>query len=416
MTTAAARPEFVAPPRNTRPRNRRDLILLSAAEMFSRHGYHQVGMADIAAAVNVRPSALYRHFSSKQDLLVATIEAAFLPWRTMLAALGPDDLDEAIRLMVDRGIEDRSIGSLWPREMRNLDDGNRQRLWAELSEIAYTLAELLMHRRPDLSRDEARMLAWSSLGVVNSLAFHTVQPPRQQLQDVLSVLIRRVLSTVVPPVTVTRRLTGPPLRPVSRREVLLTEANILFAVRGYDAVTLDDIGAAAGIAGPSVYNHFQSKAEILGATLVRGAEWLRIDLSKILSATSDPAEALASLVSAYVGMASSHPEMVRMHQREVLDPEIKAHRDASRAAQREYVAEWTHLLELTDPGLDQTEAQITVLAFFGMVNGVVHTPQRKRLASFEGLLGAIGRRLVLGPEEGSEAAPEQRQVVLQQQG
>jgi AcrR family transcriptional regulator len=46
----------------------------------------------------------------------------------------------------------------------------------------------------------------------------------------------------------------------------------MFAVRGFTSVSLDDIGAAVGIAGASIYNHFGSKLELLETAFDRGTE------------------------------------------------------------------------------------------------------------------------------------------------
>ena len=56
-------------PRGTRPRNRREQIRSAAAALFYERGYEQVSVADVAESVNVGPSALYRHFSGKSELL-----------------------------------------------------------------------------------------------------------------------------------------------------------------------------------------------------------------------------------------------------------------------------------------------------------------------------------------------------------
>ena len=48
-----------------------------------------------------------------------------------------------------------------------------------------------------------------------------------------------------------------------RRELLLEAAAELFAARGFHAVGIDDIGAAAGITGPGVYRHFAGKQALL---------------------------------------------------------------------------------------------------------------------------------------------------------
>ncbi|MBS2080005.1 helix-turn-helix domain-containing protein, partial [Mycobacterium tuberculosis] len=44
-----------------------------------------------------------------------------------------------------------------------------------------------------------------------------------------------------------------------RRLKLLSAAERLFAERGFLAVRLEDIGAAAGVSGPAIYRHFPSK-------------------------------------------------------------------------------------------------------------------------------------------------------------
>ena len=57
------------PPRGTRPANRRELLRQAATDLFARRGYANVAMSDVAAAVNVGPSAVYRHYPGKAELL-----------------------------------------------------------------------------------------------------------------------------------------------------------------------------------------------------------------------------------------------------------------------------------------------------------------------------------------------------------
>jgi AcrR family transcriptional regulator len=52
-----------------------DAILQAAATVFQRKGYHGATMADIAAEVNLTAGSLYYHFPSKQDLLIAVLDA-----------------------------------------------------------------------------------------------------------------------------------------------------------------------------------------------------------------------------------------------------------------------------------------------------------------------------------------------------
>jgi AcrR family transcriptional regulator len=52
-----------------------DEILRAAAQVFYHKGYHGTTMADIAAEVGLTAGSLYHHFPSKQDLLVAVLDA-----------------------------------------------------------------------------------------------------------------------------------------------------------------------------------------------------------------------------------------------------------------------------------------------------------------------------------------------------
>jgi len=52
-----------------------EAILRAAASVFHRRGFHSATMAEIAAEVNLTAGSLYHHFPSKEDLLVAVLDA-----------------------------------------------------------------------------------------------------------------------------------------------------------------------------------------------------------------------------------------------------------------------------------------------------------------------------------------------------
>jgi len=54
--------------------NRKPEILDTAAELFSKRGYHAVSMRDIAKETGMLPGSLYYHFSSKENLLYSVYE------------------------------------------------------------------------------------------------------------------------------------------------------------------------------------------------------------------------------------------------------------------------------------------------------------------------------------------------------
>lgn len=51
-------------------RNTKELILSESLKLFAAHGYDCVSVRDIAAKVGVKQSSLYKHFSSKKEILL----------------------------------------------------------------------------------------------------------------------------------------------------------------------------------------------------------------------------------------------------------------------------------------------------------------------------------------------------------
>lgn len=56
-------------------RNTRQVILDEALNLFSVHGYDGVTVKDIAGAVGIKDSSLYKHFKSKQEIYDSLLEA-----------------------------------------------------------------------------------------------------------------------------------------------------------------------------------------------------------------------------------------------------------------------------------------------------------------------------------------------------
>jgi AcrR family transcriptional regulator len=71
----------------------RERLLRAAAEVFARRGYDGTRVADIAATAGVSNGALYAHFGSKAELLVAALGAH---GHQMLGELFADDPDRPI--------------------------------------------------------------------------------------------------------------------------------------------------------------------------------------------------------------------------------------------------------------------------------------------------------------------------------
>jgi AcrR family transcriptional regulator len=405
MTAGPAERSVCRPARGTRPANRRQLIVAAAAELFSRKGYAGVGMGDVAEAVAIGPSALYRHFRGKQDLLAAVVGGALKTLDDAIAVAENEESSDVAATLAAVVLRHRGVGVLWQREARQLSGADRATFRAAVEQIASRFAALIRARRPGLGAREADVLAWSGLAVATSVSLHSLVLPEPEFTTLLGGLIGTVLDTEIqlPPSPPTRSPTTRSLRTLSRREAILTEATQLFAAKGFAGVSTEDIGAAVGISGPSVYNHFAAKSDILVAAMLRGDEWLRMDMHRVFAAASDPRDGLNRLLGSYCAFVVDNPHLVQVLVSEAEQlPEPQRHR--TRAAQYAYIAEWVGLLRQVHPQWDAVRARIAVQAVQTMMNDIALTPSLRNRGGVDSALVSIGTELLGTAQDETDSA------------
>ena len=395
MTAGPAQRSVRRPARGTRPANRRQLIVAAAADLFSRSGYAGVGMGDVAEAVAIGPSALYRHFRGKQDLLAAVVGGALTTLGDAITAAENDQSSDVAATLAAVVLRHRGAGVLWQREARQLAGGDRAKFRAAVEQIASRFAALIRARRPGLGAREADLLAWSGLAVATSVSLHSLVLPEPEFTTLLGGLIATVVDTPIqlPPSPPAQSPKTRSLRTHSRREAILSEATKLFAANGFAGVSTEDIGEAVGISGPSVYNHFAAKSDILVAAMLRGDEWLRIDMHRAFAVASDPRDGLNRLLGSYCAFVLDNPHLVQVLVSEAEHlPEPQRHR--TRAAQYAYIAEWVGLLREVHPQWDAVRARIRVQAVQTMMNDIALTRSLRHRGGFDSALVAIGTELL----------------------
>jgi AcrR family transcriptional regulator len=159
-----------------------------------------------------------------------------------------------------------------------------------------------------------------------------------------------------------------PVRRRSRRQEILDIAMGLFARRGYHGVSMDDIGAAAGVTGPALYHHFAGKEAMLAAALNPVSEELLAGgRARTAEHRGDAAAALAALVDFQVDFALNNPAVIALHLHE-LDRLPEEPRREIRRLQRLYVEEWVEVLTGVRPELTASEARVLAHAAFGLMN------------------------------------------------
>jgi AcrR family transcriptional regulator len=158
----------------------------------------------------------------------------------------------------------------------------------------------------------------------------------------------------------------------NRRQALLSAAASLFALHGFNRVSLEDLGAAAGVSGPAVYRHFPGKQAVLADLLVTVSQELLQGGRRVVAENSDPLAALQRLVEFQVDFALGKPDVIRVQDRDFssLSEEDQA---AVRALQRSYVEVWVDVLAGLHPGTDASELRMRAHATFGLINSTPHS-------------------------------------------
>ena len=157
-----------------------------------------------------------------------------------------------------------------------------------------------------------------------------------------------------------------------RRSQLLNAAEALMAERGYPAVRLEDIGAAAGVSGPAIYRHFPSKESLLVELLVGISTRLLEGAQSVLADTPDARTALDRLIDFHLDFALGEPDLIRIQDRDLSSLPAAAQRQVRRA-QRRYVETWVEVLRELDPRLREDDARVMAHAAFGLLNSTPHS-------------------------------------------
>ncbi len=159
-------------------------------------------------------------------------------------------------------------------------------------------------------------------------------------------------------------------RDPDRKERILAAAATLGAQRGFDAISMADIGAEAGIVGSGIYRHFDSKTAILVAMADRVMDRLMKAAGQIIAASRDERECLSTLVRDHIEVALTDRDALAVYHREVRTLPEDERRRLSRS-QRHYIEEWVHLLAPLRPDLADGEVRLAVHAAIGAIQSTL---------------------------------------------
>ena len=192
---------LAAVPRTRRGWERREAVLDAAAELFREHGFHGTSVDDLGAAAGITGPGLYRHFRSKDALLMAVLDRL---WERLKPALRLAEdqpprgaLDVLIEAHLDLALGQPAALVLLVRELRHLPEEYRSA--ARRNHRRYLDAWVAPLRRlaPHLDAASARAAALAVHGMIDSAAlFPGVLPPSRH-RELLRGLAEATLARIV---------------------------------------------------------------------------------------------------------------------------------------------------------------------------------------------------------------------------
>ena len=199
--------QLLTPPRHAptvrRPRSEQTrLRLLSAAlKLFRERGYYGAGTNDIGAAAGLTGPSIYRHFATKDELLVAAVlEGARKLGVGAAAARHERDPLTALRMLsrsfVDLAVDDPDLCCVYFFESRHLSAGAKLALEDRARQYLRGYERLLAQLLPQLSGDEIAVRVRSATYSIGGLCLDLPSIPTDRL---VSLLTDRMLATLLSP-------------------------------------------------------------------------------------------------------------------------------------------------------------------------------------------------------------------------
>ncbi|MFF1696353.1 TetR/AcrR family transcriptional regulator [Streptomyces sp. NPDC058257] len=170
--TARGRARLVELPAQPVPRTRRAQILAAAIPLFARDGFAKVTNGRIAEAVGLVPSAIYRHYPNKVDILAAAcLQAAGLLDQAVDRNLdGVSDPHDAVVALaatyVAYSFEHTALTCVAEAEVIGLPTDLQQPLIRAQRDHIAVWEQQLRLVRPELDPRQARVVVHAGFGVV----------------------------------------------------------------------------------------------------------------------------------------------------------------------------------------------------------------------------------------------------------
>jgi TetR/AcrR family fatty acid metabolism transcriptional regulator len=241
-------------------------ILTVAEDIFSRKGFAEATISEIAREAGVTDSVIYRHFKGKEDLLFS------VPEERMKESLSLLDRDQQGILDAVSKLRKLMWGYLWYHDLyssyarilifecRSSPDFYSTAAYRLIRKYAGRVSAILEQGAQDGKfRGDADMavvrdivLGTLDTATISCLAIGEIASSLSDFEDMATLILRMITARPKPK---TARS--------DRASTILEAAERIFAEKGFNKAKMAEIARLAGVADGTVYEYFKSKEDLL---------------------------------------------------------------------------------------------------------------------------------------------------------
>ncbi|KUI32399.1 TetR family transcriptional regulator [Mycobacterium sp. IS-1496] len=156
-------------------RSKYEALLVESMRLFNQKGYRDTSMEDIAAAVGMPASGIYRYFSGKSDILAGAFRRSADRWSAEMSVIldTTPDREEALAKLIDghvaRSFSEPELDYVYYTERLNMSPADQQILRNLQRSTVETWADLVVTLRPEWTAGQARFAVYAALAVTIDL-------------------------------------------------------------------------------------------------------------------------------------------------------------------------------------------------------------------------------------------------------
>jgi AcrR family transcriptional regulator len=178
--------------------SRRDQILVEAARLFAARGFLGVGIDEIGAAVGISGPGIYRHFASKEEILVTLLVGINETLHEGGEGLakhfrGIPLLDELIAFHLNFSLIYSDLIVLHKRELNNLEPASREEVRRLQRAYAAIWVGAILESCSEMDEQEAQLRTQACRGLLNATPHMNTSAIGSEARDLLVAMARAAL-------------------------------------------------------------------------------------------------------------------------------------------------------------------------------------------------------------------------------